>query len=329
MTIKITVAVTYYDRTRSLLDGRTGIEGCEATVLELEPEEMFHRALHYEEFDVAELSFSNYLTLTAEGACPYVGIPVFPGRKFRHSGIFINTRSGIEKPEDLKGKTVGTPEYQVTAVTWVRGILEDEYGIGPTDMKWVWGGLKEPGRGQKTGFTAPKGLTLEPIAEGATLQDLLAAGEIDALIAPRSPACFDEGHPDVRRLFPNYVAEEKAYFRRTGIFPIMHLVGIRKELAAAKPWLPDSVMKAFEAAKALAMGEVAYNNVPRVTNPWMEAHTSAAREVMGEDFWPYGFAENRTAVEAFLRYHFEQGLAARKLKAEEVFVPSTLERSRI
>lgn len=304
MALSITIAVTNYDRTRALIDGRAAIEGCRATVLELEPEEMFHRALHYQEFDVAELSFSNFVSLTAEGNCPYLGIPVFPGRKFRHSGIFINTRSGIEKPQDLKGKIVGTPEYQVTAVTWVRGILEDEYGLKPTDMRWRWGGLQQPGRAQKTEFVPPEGLSLEPIPEGATLQEMLAAGEIDALVSPRSPACFDAGHADIRRLFPDYVEQEKAYFKRTGIFPIMHLVGIRKALVEANPWLPDSVFKAFEEAKALAMIEVAYNNIPRVTNPWMEAHTADARAVMGDDFWPYGFEANRGCIEAFLRYHY-------------------------
>ncbi len=290
---------------------------------------MFHRALHYQEFDVAELSFSNFVTLTAEGNCPYLGIPVFPGRKFRHSGIFINTRSGIEKPQDLKGKIVGTPEYQVTAVTWVRGILEDEYGVAPTDMRWRWGGLQQPGRAQKTEFVPPEGLNLEPIPEGATLQEMLAVGEIDALISPRTPACFDAGHPDIRRLFPDYVDQEKAYFKRTGIFPIMHLVGIRKAIVEANPWLPDSVFKAFEEAKALAMIEVAYNNIPRVTNPWMEAHTADARAVMGDDFWPYGFEANRGCIEAFLGYHYHQGLAARELSAEDLFVPSTLARSKI
>ncbi|MCZ6885966.1 MAG: ABC transporter substrate-binding protein [Alphaproteobacteria bacterium] len=329
MTLKITVAITNYDRTRALLDGQVKIEGCEATMLDLEPEEMFHRALHYQEFDVAELSFSNYLTLTAEGNCAYVAIPVFPGRKFRHSGIFINTRSSINKPEDLKGKTVGTPEYTVTAVTWVRGILEDEHGVKPTDINWCWGGLREPGRAQKTDFNLPEGLTLEPIPEGATLQDMLAAGEIDALISPRSPAGFDKGHPEIARLFPDYVAREQAYFARTGIFPIMHLMGIRKDLVAANPWLPDSVFKAFDEAKNLALDEVAYNNIPRVTDPWMEAHNAETRAIMGEDFWPYGIEENRTTLEAFLRYHYAQGLAAIELTAEEIFVPSTLERSKI
>ena len=329
MTLKITLAVTYYDRTRALFDGGVKIEGCEITALELEPEEMFHRALHYQEFDVAELSFSNYVTMTAAGNCPYVGIPVFPGRKFRHSGIFINTRSGIEKPEDLKGKIVGTPEYTVTAVTWVRGILEDEHGVKPTDIKWRWGGLRESGRAQKADFVPPEGLTLEAIPDGATLQDMLAAGEIDALISPRSPAGFDQGHPDIKRLFPDYVEQEQAYFRRTRIFPIMHLVGIRKALVEANPWLPDSVFKAFERAKNMALDEVAYSNIPRVTSPWMEAHNAETRALMGDDFWPYGMEENRPALEAFVRYHYAQGLTAKELTAEEIFVPSTLERSKI
>ncbi len=329
MALNITVAVSYSDRTRALLDGRAAIEGCRATMLELEPEEMFHRALHDQEFDVTELSFSNFVSLTAEGSSRYLGIPVFPGRKFRHSGIFINTRSGIEKPQDLKGKIVGAPEYQVTAVTWVRGILEDDYGVKPTDIRWRWGGLRQAGRGQRTEFVPPEGLELEPIPEGATLQDMLAAGEIDAVIAPRTPACFNQGDGHIRRLFPDYVEQEKAYFKRTGIFPIMHLVGIRKAMVEANPWLPDSVVKAFEEAKALAMIEVAENNIPRVTNPWMEAHDADARALIGDKFWPYGFAANRVGIEAFLRYHYHQGLAVRELRPEELFVPSTLARSKI
>lgn len=329
MALKLTVAVTLYDRTRPLLDGRVRIEGTDANVFELEPEEMFHRALHYEEFDVTELSFSNYLTMTANGDCPYIAIPVFPARKFRHSGVFINKRAGIEKPEDLKGKRVGTPEYQVTAVTWVRGVLEDEYGVKPVDVDWRWGGLEQAGRTQKTAFDPPAGLKLSAIPAGKTLQQMLADHDLDAVIAPRSPTCYVKGHPDVDRLWPDFITTEQEYYKRTGIFPIMHLVGIRKDRVAAEPWLPDSVFKAFEQAKAIAYQEVSYDNSPRSTNPWMEAYTAQAKALMGDDFWPYGLDENRKTVEAFLRYHFDQGLASRQLSAEAIFVPSTLERNRI
>jgi len=329
MALKLTVAVCNYDRTRPLLDGRVRIEGCDPIVFDLEPEEMFHRALHFEEFDVTELSFSNYLSMLAQESCPYIAIPAFPARKFRHSGIFVNKRSGIREPKDLKGKTVGTPEYQVTAVTWVRGILEDDYGVKPVDMKWRWGGLEQAGRTQKVSFKPVKGLSLEPIPQGRTLQEMLAEGEIDALIAPRSPSCFTRGHPDVARLFPNFIDEEKAYYGRSGIFPIMHLVGVHRRTAADNPWLADSLLKAFEEAKALAYQEVSYDNSPRVANPWMESYTAEVKALMGEDFWPYGLEENRKTLEAFLRYHFDQGLAARRLSVEEIFVPSTLERSRI
>ncbi|MBT3792832.1 MAG: ABC transporter substrate-binding protein [Rhodospirillales bacterium] len=329
MALDLTVAVSAYDRTRALLDGRIGIEGCNANVLDLEPEEMFHRSLHFGEFDVTELSFSNYLTMTAAGECPYIGIPIFPARKFRHSGIFINTKSGIKSAEDLAGKTIGTPEYTVTAVTWVRGILEDEFGVKPTDMKWCWGGLREAGRAQKTSFNIPEGLVLEPAPKGQTLQNMLAAGDIDAIISPRAPNCFLEGHPDVARLFPDFIEREKDYFNSTGIFPIMHLMGIRKELAEAQPWLADSVCKAFNAAKAVAYLEITEDNIPRVTNPWMEAHTAEVQALMGNDFWPYGMEENRKPLEAFLRYHFDQGLADKRLSVEEIFVPSTLSHSRI
>ncbi len=329
MPLRLTVALSRYDRTLAVMDGRVAIEGCEATFIDLEPEEMFHRALHHEEFDAAELSFSNYISLIAEGKSPYIGIPAFTGRKFRHSGIFINTRSGIEKPEDFKGKIVGAPEYQVTAVTWIRGAFEDDYGVKPSDIRWRWGGLQQAGRKQKVAFTPPKDVEIEGIPEGQTLQQMLADGEIDALISPRAPSCFEEGHADVARLFPNYIEVEKDYFRRTGIFPIMHLVAIHRKIVEASPWLPVSLFKALEQAKSLAYEDCAYNNNPRITNPWMESYTTEIRQLMGEDYWPYGFEENRETIETFLRYHHQHRLSARQLKAEEIFAASTLERSRI
>ncbi len=329
MPLPLTIALGGYDRTRPLIDGRVTVEGCAATIFELEPEEMFLRALHFAEFDVAELSLSNFLTMTAAGTCPYIGLPVFPARRFRHSGIFINRRSGIARPEDLKGKCVGTPEYPVTAVTWVRGILADDHKVAPSDMRWRWGGLRQPGRGQKAEFSLPPGVELEPIPETTTLQDMLAEGTLDALISPRAPAGFLNGHPDIARLFPDYMEREKAYFRRTGIFPIMHVMGLRTTLHQQQPWLASSLVKAFEAAKALAIDEVAEDNIPRITNPWMEAHDAETRALMGEDFWPYGIGPNRHGLETFLRYHHDQGLAARRLTVEELFAPSTLSASRI
>lgn len=325
----ITIASWGYDRTKPLEDGRVKVEGCNVTFIDLEPEEMFHRALHFEEFDVTELSFSNYLTLTARGACPYVAIPVFPGRRFRHNGIYINKKSGIREAKDLKGKKVGSPEYQVTASVWIRGILEDEYGVRPSDIHWRAGGLWEPNRTEKVTFTPPKGVELERIGPDQTLSAMLEKGEIDALIGPRAPSGFYSGHPDIVRLFPDYIAREKDYFVKTGIFPIMHLIAVHKRKVAELPWLPASLFKAFETAKNMAIERLLEENEPMATYPWIDGVVAEAQAIMGKDYWPYGLEENRKAIETFLRYHREQGLAQRKLDIGELFVPSTMVRSRI
>lgn len=325
----ITIACWGYDRIKPLMSGQVKIEGCDATFLDLEPEEMFHRALHFEEFDVTELSFSNYLTLTARGNCPYVAIPVFLGRRFRHNSIYINSKSGIRKPEDLKGRLVGSPEYQVTASVWIRGFLEDEYGVKPSDIRWRAGGLYEAGRTEKITFTTPPRVELERIGPGQTLSAMLLNGEIDALIGPRAPSCFNEKHPEIVRLFPDFIAIEKEYFRRTGIFPIMHLLAVHKKKAEELRWLPSSLFKAFEKAKDMAIERLLEENEPMATYPWIDGVVREAQELMGKDFWPYGAEENRTALEAFLRYHFEQGLSERRLTIDEIFVPSTLKKSRI
>ncbi|MEW6673109.1 MAG: ABC transporter substrate-binding protein [Thermodesulfobacteriota bacterium] len=325
----ITIACWRYDRILPLVSGQVKIEGCSPTFLDLEPEEMFHRALHFEEFDVTELSFSNYLTLAARNRCPYMAIPVFPGRRFRHSGIYINTRSGIRKPEDLKGKVVGSPEYQVTASVWIRGILEDEYGVKPSDIRWRAGGIYESSRTEKVTFAAPAGVELERIGPGKTLSRMLADGELDALIGPRAPSCFHEGHPDIVRLFPNFIEKEQEYFRRTGIFPIMHLLAVHKKKISALPWLPASLFKAFETAKNLAIERLLEENEPMATYPWIDGAVRETQKLMGKDFWPYGIEENRKTLETFIRYHFSQGLSERRLGIDELFVPSTLARSRI
>jgi len=325
----ISIAGWGYDRVMPLVDGRVRIEGCDVTFLDLEPEELFHRTLHFEEFDVSELSFSNYLTLTARDNCPYIAIPVFPGRLFRHSGIYINRQSGIRKPEDLKGRVVGSPEYQVTASVWIRGILEDEYGVKPSDISWRAGGLYESSRTEKVTFATPEGVKLERIGPGKTLSQMLVDSEIDALIGPRAPSGFHQGHPDIVRLFPDYIEMEKDYFRRTGIFPIMHLLAIHKKKVQELPWLPASLFKAYEAAKNMAIDYLLEENEPMVIYPWIDGAVRETQELMGKDFWPYGIEKNRKTIETFLRYHFEQGLSERKLTIDEIFVPSTMATSKI
>jgi 4,5-dihydroxyphthalate decarboxylase len=294
----LTIACWGYDRTRALETGQVKVEGCDVTFLDLEPEEMFHRALHFQEFDVTELSFSNYLTLTDRGTCAYVAIPVFPGRAFRHNAIYVNRNSGIEKPEDLKGRLVGSPEYQVTASVWIRGLLEDEYGVKPSDIRWRAGGLFESNRTEKVTFEPPAGVELKRIEPGQNLSGMLAEGTIDALIGPRAPTAFKNGSGDVVRLFPDYIQREQDYFRRTGIFPIMHLIVVHKRKVEALPWLPASLFKAFERAKNMAIERLLEENEPMATYPWISGAVREAQDFMGSDFWPYGLQENRKTIDA-------------------------------
>ncbi len=327
--VPITIACGNYDRTRAILDGRVKVEGCDVTYLPLYPEEIFHRAFRFQEFDVSELSFSSYLRTVAAGTCAYVGIPAFVSRIFRHSGIYIRTDAGIRTPEDLKGKRIGLPEYQITAVVWMRGMMQHEYGVLPTDIHWRNGGQEQPGRQERTPLKPIPGLDLKPLGPEETLVGLLRAGQLDALFTARAPSSFLASEPHIARLFPDTRAAEQAYYKKTGLFPIMHLIGIRKSLVAQHPWLPVSVYKAFCDAKALAMTDLTDVNALMVTLPWLEPETKETIAIMGTDFWKYGVHENLREIEALTQYAYEQGLIDRKVKADVLFAPSTFEISKV
>jgi 4,5-dihydroxyphthalate decarboxylase len=327
--VPITIACGNYDRTRAILDGRVKVEGCAVTYLPLYPEEIFHRAFRFQEFDVSELSFSSYIRTVAAGTSAYVGIPAFVSRIFRHSGIYIRADAGIRSPADLKGKRIGLPENQITAVVWMRGMMQHEYGVLPAEIHWRSGGQEQPGRQERTPLKPIRGLDLQPIGPDQTLVGMLKAGELDALFTARAPSSFLAGEPHIARLFPNTREAEKAYYQKTGLFPIMHLVGIRKALVQQYPWLPVSVYKAFCEAKELAMVDLLDVNALMVTLPWLEAETKETMATMGRDFWKYGVHENTAEIEALCQYAFEQGLVDRKVGVEELFAPSTFEISKI
>jgi 4,5-dihydroxyphthalate decarboxylase len=327
--VPITIACGNYDRTRAIRDGRVKVEGCATTYLPLYPEEIFFRAFRYQEFDVSELSLSSYIRTVAAGTSQYVGIPAFVSRLFRHSGIYVRTDAGIREPADLKGKRVGLPEYQITAVVWMRGIMQHEYGVKPTDIHWRSGGQEEPGRDERTPLKPIPGLDLKPIGKEQTLVGMLRDGELDALFTARGPSSFLRGEPHIARLFPNTRAAEQAYYKKTRMFPIMHLVGIRKDLVAQYPWLPSSVYKAFCEAKALAMVDLLDVNALMVTLPWLIPETEETMALMGKDFWAYGIHENMREIEALAQYAYEQGLIERKVTVEELFHPSMFEISRV
>jgi 4,5-dihydroxyphthalate decarboxylase len=256
-------------------------------------------------------------------------VPVFPSRAFRHNSIYIRTDRGIARPEDLKGRRIGVPEYQVTANVWTRAMLEQDYGVKPSDVTWVRGGYEQAGRIEKIAVTLPSDVRVEDAPEGKTISGLLAEGAIDALIGPRAPSCFTQGHPHVGWLFADPAAAGAAWFRKTGIFPIMHLLGVRRSLADRHPWLPVAVMKAFDQAKARALAKLRDVAATKVTLPFVEEQLLAARRLMGEDFWSYGLDANRHVLEAFLRRHHAEGLSSRLLAPEDLFHPSTHEMHRV
>ena len=322
--LSLSVAIGDYDRTRALIDGSVAIDGVDPVYMPLVPEEIFFRAFRAAEFDICELSLSSYAIKTAQGDCPYIAVPAFVSRAFRHNAVYVRT-DRIKKPADLKGKKVGVPEYQLTANVWARAFLDDDYGVKPADIHWIRGGIAQPGRPEKLTVKLPAGVRLDNAPEGATISALLEAGEIDGFIAPRPPSLIEKRHPHIGWLFPDPVAAAKDYFKRTGLFPIMHVLGIRRALAEQHPWLPGAVLKAFEQAKRLAVEELADTTVAKVTLPFVEEMLRDARAFMGEDFWSYGVAPNRKVLDYFLGQHHAQGLSSRRLSVDELFHPATYE----
>ena len=322
--LQLSVAMGDYDRTRALYDGRVQIDGVDPVYMLLNPEEMFFRAMRSRDFDIAELSFSSYLVKHSQGDCPYIAVPVFLSRAFRHTSIYVR-KDRIKQPADLKGRRVGLPEYQLTANVWARAILQDDYGVRPEDITWVRGGIDTPGRPEKIALQLPPGVKVGAAPEGTTISELLDRGEIDGFIGPRPPNRTALRNPAIGWLFDDPTAEAKDYYRRTGVFPIMHVVGIRKELAQAHPWLPAAVVKAFTASKAQALELLSDTSATKVTLPFVEEQLKAARESLGEDYWSYGVQAARQTLETFVRHHHAQGLSKRLMAVEELFHPATYE----
>ena len=327
--LRLSIAMGNYDRTRALVDGEVTIDGADPIYMMLSPEEMFFRSFRDVAFDVSELSLSSFALKTADGSNPYIGIPVFPSRAFRHTSIHVRSDHGIDAPPDLKGRRVGTPEYQLTANVWARALLQDEYGVAPSDVIWVRGGMEHPGRREKISLRLPPEIRIEEAPDDLTLSQMLERGDIDGIIGPRAPSCFERGHPQVRWLFADPARAAAEYFQRTRIFPIMHVLGVRRELAQQQPWLPMALCKAFTAAKDIALARLTDTSATKVTLPFVEEQLRAARALMGPDFWSYGAAPNHHVLDKFLHHHHAQGLSGRRLRVEELFHPSTLESYKI
>ncbi len=323
--LRLTLSCWDYDRTRALADASVRAEGIDLVYLTNTVEETFFRMLRYREFDCSEMSLSSYVASLAADEPPFIALPAFPSRFFRHSCIFVSAKSGVSRPEELKGRRVGVPEYQMTAPVWIRGILSDDYGVRVTDVEHFSGGEEEPGRDEKIKLNLPKEIRVRPIGPTQTLAQMIAEGEIDALVTARAPSTFQTQPDKVRRLFPAYVEQEKAYYQRTKIFPIMHTVVIRRDVYRAHPWVAQSLYKAFVAAKEKALEMYSQTAALPAMLPWFVAHVDETRREMGQDWWPYGVAPNRHVLETFLRYHHEQGLSRRRFAPEELFAKETLE----
>lgn len=327
--LSLSLACWGYDRIEALRDGSIRPDGLDLNIQVLEVEETFFRMLRNREFDVAEMSMSSYCVTLGRDNPAFIAIPIFPSRFFRHSSIYVSTASGITAPQELVGKRIGVPEYQMTAPVWIRGMLHDEYGVEPWSVQYFTGGEEQPGRDEKLKLSLPEKFKLTPIGPTKTLTRMLADGEIDALITARAPSTFYSEPERVRRLFDDPVAIEKDYFARTGIFPIMHVIAIRREVYDRNRWIAQSLMKAFQQAKERTYTQLLVSASLKTMLPWQIAAVEDTMAVMGRDWWPYGVEPNRTVLETFLRYHNEQGLSARKLNIDEMFAPETFSEFRI
>jgi 4,5-dihydroxyphthalate decarboxylase len=327
--LQLSLACWGYDRTRPILDGRVKFDGIDLVAMDLIVEETFFRQMRFHEFDVSEMSFSSYLVSRFKPDVPFIAIPIFLSRTFRHAGIYINTDAGIHKPQDLIGKRVGCAEYQLTANVWIRGILNDEYGVSPSAYTTFAGGLEDAGRIEKAALSLPPAIRVEQIPPDKTLSAMLEAGEIDALFSPRPPSCFVRGSTRVRRLFEDTYAAEREYYQRTKIFPIMHVVAIRRELYEKHRWVAQALYKGFAEAQRMAYEDLHETAALKVMLPWLMRHVAETEALMGKDFWKYGYEANGDAIDRLLRYHYEQGLSRRQLTADEIFAPETFEAYKI
>lgn len=326
--LHLTLACEDYDRTRPVKDGLVKPEGIELNYLVMPVEEIFWRMMKYEEFDASELSMGAFLTAASRGRRPFVALPVFPSRTFRHRCIFVNTDSGIRRVEDLRGKRMGVPEYSMTAAVWLRGMFQHEYGVAPSEIHWVQAGEEHPGRKDRVDFELPSGIRLESRPD-TTLNALIESGEIAAMMSPRMPTCFLEGSPRVKRLFPNYRQVEMDYFKKTAMFPIMHVLVIKRSIYEKEPWVAQTLYKAFCEAKEICMRDLYDTNILRVSLPWTSAEYEDTRDLMTADYWAYGLEPNRANLETLHGYLLEQGLIKQRLNLDELFAKETVEAFKI
>jgi 4,5-dihydroxyphthalate decarboxylase len=332
--LNLSFACWDYDRTRALQDGRVSIDGIDLNYLSLPVEETFYRQARFQEFDISEMSLSSYCVGLARAKAagmpsPFVALPIFPSRFFRHSCIYVNADAGINEPKDLIGKRIASPEYQMTAPVWIRGILQDHYGVPVTGQDFWYGGEEETGRIEKLKLQLPDNIRVQPIRDDQTLTSMLHSGEIAALYTARMPSSFLRGDGKVKRLFENYAEVELDYYRKTKIFPIMHTVVMKRSTYEANSWIAQSLTKAFMAAQQITYADLHETAALKTMLPWLMAHVEETKRELGDDWWSYGVDKNKHVLETFLRYHHEQGLSPSKLEVADLFAPEALESFKI
>lgn len=325
--VRLTLSCCEYDRTRALVDGRVQAEGLDLNVISSLPaRETIIRMLRYQEFDAAEMSISAALIAIQKEHPPFVLLPIFPSRYFRHSSIFINSDAGIHRPEDLRGKRVGVPAYcRLTAAVWVRGIMEDEYGISPKDVSWVVEERLPVGSEDNIEVELDPGLVINSTPSHRRLEDLLVHGEIDVLISSRAPESFFQGSGKIRRLFPNFRGAEREYFERTGIFPPMHILVVNQSLYEENPWVGPSLFRAFVRSKQICSQDINDTELARYSLAWWIDYLEDERRILGNDPWMYGVEANSKALETFIGYCHRQGLIERALSLREIFPTNVLQ----
>jgi 4,5-dihydroxyphthalate decarboxylase len=323
--LKLTLATAEYDHIADISNGRVVAEGIDLAPLVLQIEEMFFRFINFREFDVSEMSMGKYVSLASQDDKRFTAIPVFPSRIFRHSSIYVRRDGRVQAPADLVGKRVGLPEWAQTAAIYSRGFLAHQYGLDLTAINWVQSGVNQAGRAEKVALQLPNGIRLERVTD-RSLDEMLLAGDLDAILSAHPPESFEHGHPNIKRMFEDYMAVETQYYKDTGIFPIMHVIAMKREIAEEYPWVPMNLFKAFEEAKARSVARMLEVTAPRVPIPWCYEHTARAQALFGPDHWPYGIAPNHRTLSAFLQYAHEQGVCHRLLTPEELF-PAQMRKS--
>jgi 4,5-dihydroxyphthalate decarboxylase len=315
----------HFDRMKALQTGQVSAVGIDLNYVVVGVRELFRRQAQFAEFESSEMSVSTMAMLVSRGIDTFVGVPVFPSRHFRHRQVYVNVDAGIERPEDLAGKRVGVPEYQMTAALWIRAFLQHDYDVTPEEVHWHYGGLNSADYAERLRHDTPQGIRLDPIPADRTLNELLEAGELDAVTASQPPRGFREGSPRIRRLFENYRAVERDYYERTGFYPIMHMVAVRRDVYEANRWVPVSLLRGMAESRRLAFEQMHDPDTPPIGHPWWHAELEELDRLFGGDPYPYGFEANRAILGAMMTYSYEQGLSTRPVAPEELFAPESLE----